>query len=188
MMLSVSRSGWPDVDCPASAATSTPRPSCLWRHAPIIVPTWLLPSAQSWFFFSLKCMHNVTQTVSHACHTMRPEINSNDLGRLGIILQIRIRILSSWTFLIPNINSIFLRVRGSFTHYVTLHLHVLWPVLTRVLMCRNRCRHTADRHKQTTDTAQTHHTAIPTVVVFLMTHDNLLIAFWRRVLQVSDRR
>ena len=48
MSLSVSRSGGPGVDCPPSAATSTSRPSCLRQHESIMVPTWVLPSAQAW--------------------------------------------------------------------------------------------------------------------------------------------
>ena len=45
---------------------------------------------------------------------------------------------------------VFLCVRGSFTHYVTLHVHVLWPVFAHVLMCRNRCRHSRQPDKQQT--------------------------------------
>ena len=66
----------------------------------------------------------------------------------------------------------FLCVRVSITCNVTVHVHVLWLVFTRVLI---RCRHTADRHTQTTHTAQTHHISIPSVVVFLMIHDNMYI-------------
>ena len=56
----------------------------------------------------------------------------------GVVRIIRKRILSSWK-LCPNINSIFSCVRISFTYNVTLHVHVLWPVFTHVLI---RCRHT----------------------------------------------
>ena len=62
VMLSVSRSGWPGVDCPPSAASSTSRPSCLRQHEPIIVPTWLLSSAQAW---SCAEMHAQCDTIVH---------------------------------------------------------------------------------------------------------------------------
>ena len=65
----------------------------------------------------------------------------------------------------------FLCVRSSFTYNVTVHVHVLWLVFANVLI---RCRDTADTHTQTTYTAQTNHTSIPTVVVSLMIHDNFL--------------
>ena len=82
---------------------------------------------------------------------------------LGIIWQIRIR-----NFVVVEIISKkhfdFLCVRGPITYNVTAHVHVLWLVFTRVLI---RCRHTADRHTQTTYSAQTRHTSNPTVVVSL---------------------
>ena len=37
----------------------------------------------------------------------------------------------------------FLCVRSSLTYNVTVHVHVLWPVFTHVLI---RCRHTVDTH------------------------------------------
>ena len=69
-------------------------------------------------------------------------------------------------------NSIFLCVRGSITHNVTVHVLLLWLVFTLVLI---RCRHTADRHTQTTHTAQSHQISTPTEVVSLMIYDNMYV-------------
>ena len=66
----------------------------------------------------------------------------------------------------------FLCVRVSLTHNVTAHVHVFWLVCIHVLI---RCRHTADRHTQTTYAVQADHASIATAVVSLMTHSNLLI-------------
>ena len=108
-------------------------------------------------------------------------VNSNDFGRFVSYVAD-----SNWNFGVVEIISKkpfdFLCVRGSITYNVTVRAHVLWPVFTHVLI---RCRHTADRHTQTTFTVQTHHTSIPTVVVSLMIHAILLIAFWRSVFQAA---
>ena len=88
-----------------------------------------------------------------ACSTTPVPFDGNYFERFRafweLFKKIRIRKLSSWK-LFPNNNSNFLCVWSSFTHNVALHVHVLWPVFTHVLMCRNRCRHTADRHTQHT--------------------------------------
>ena len=47
--------------------------------------------------------------------------------------------------------------------------------------------HTSRRTSQTETDKQAHHTSNSTVVVLSTIHYSLLIAFWRRVCQVSDR-
>ena len=69
-------------------------------------------------------------------------------------------------------------VWGSFTQNVTVHVHVLWLVFTRVLI---RCRHTADTHTQTTYAAQTHHASFQTGLASLMTHDNIYVCTYMSV-------
>ena len=85
--------------------------------------------------------------------------------------QIQIRILAPWNLLSKK-RFDFLCVRSSITHNVAVHVHVLWLVFTHGLI---RCRHSADKYTQTTYTAQTHHTSIPTVVVSLMVHVHMYV-------------
>ena len=61
----------------------------------------------------------------------------------------------------------FLCVRSSFTHNVTLHVHMLWPVFRHVLI---KCRHTVerkerDRKRDHSTTSQHHYTHIVSVSV-----------------------
>ena len=69
---------------------------------------------------------------------------------------IRIRILALWK-LFQKKHFDFLCVRGSVTYNVTVHVHVLWPVFTHVLI---RCRHTVDRHTHTYNTHSTNSVSV----------------------------
>ena len=110
---------------------------------------------------------------------MRPEIHSNDFGRLCIYI-----VDSNSNFVVVEIISkkqfVFLCVRSPFTYNVTLHVHLLWLVFTRVLMFRSRCRHSGKKR-------EIESTSISTVGEFWMIHDNLLIEFWKRVFLVSGQ-
>ena len=97
---------------------------------------------------------------------MRPEIHSKDFG-------------SSWKLFLNN-NSISC-VFGVHSLVACFHTRVgqMQTTDTQWKEKIERQTYITNKHTQTTHTAQTHHTSIPTVVVFLMIHDNLLIAFWR---------
>ena len=96
--------------------------------------------------------------------TMRALLNSNNFGRYGNYFAD-----SNSNFVVVDTISkkknVFLCVRGSITYNATVDVHVLWLVFTHVLI---RCRHT-DRHTNNI------HSIIPTVVVSLLTHDNMYV-------------
>ena len=65
---------------------------------------------------------------------------------------------------------------------MTVHVHILWPAFTHVLMCRNRCRHTADTHTNNIHSTDTSHFHANCGCVLLI-RAKLLIALWRSVFQ-----
>ena len=102
--------------------------------------------------------------------TILPKINSNDFSRFGIIYQIRIRILASWK----------LFQKTQFDFFVCSGFDHIQCDCTCAcaVACLHTCvdqmqTHSRQTHTQTTYTAQTRHTSIPTVVVSLMIDDNM---------------
>ena len=123
----------------ANAAHNTANPLSRARSVTFIATTSavVLPSApfsgSHWILNQLPCGRKLFRTISAV---------------LGIVQQIRIRILSWRKVSQKNQFEFCVCVRGSITYNVTVHVHVLW------LAC-------------------THRTSIPNVVVSLMINDNI---------------
>ena len=98
---------------------------------------------------------------------MRPKINSNDFGRfLDFLSRIEFEFCRRGNcFQKQFVICVFW---SSFTQCDRRFTHVLWHVYTCVDVSQQV-------QTQTTYTAQTHHTSIPTVVVSLMIHDNMFV-------------